>query len=147
MWRHDTLVMKVSKVGAWTVYWGRLFQSLTVLGKKLVLLCSVLQEYCLQHWSWPRLAQDRDWNCSSGLFALASLLMTVHIRRVDWRCCSRIGQLRFCSIPSTLDVLWYLWRTNHTACLCTASIRKMSFLVVGSQTELAYSRSGLTSDL
>ena len=47
MWRLDTILMKVSKVEAKTVSRGRLFQSLTVLGKKLVLPCSVLQEYCL----------------------------------------------------------------------------------------------------
>ena len=53
MWRLDTLLMKVLRVGARVVCQGRLFQSLTitVLGKKLVLLCSVLKEYCLEYCS------------------------------------------------------------------------------------------------
>ena len=82
-----------------------------------------------------------------GCVSLASLLETLYIidRRADSRHCSRVGQLRFCSISSTQDVLWYLRETNRASCVCTASVREIPFLVTGSQTVLAYSRSGLTS--
>ena len=44
------LVMKMSRVGAWTISQGKLFQSLTVLGKKLVLDCTKPLQFLGRNW-------------------------------------------------------------------------------------------------
>ena len=72
--RIDTLAMKMSREGAWTVSWGRAFQSFTVHGKK-ELPEIVWQVYC--NCRWVLLCPLLDLVVRLRLLTAASFLMTL----------------------------------------------------------------------
>ena len=102
---------------------GSAFQSLTVLGKKDILLFSVPQVIV-----WKAL----EWLCLVGLFCgvnLESLLMAtsplsilyIMQRRMSFLLFSRLRQFRVLNMSVTLEVLWCLWRIYLAALRWTIS--------------------------
>ena len=135
--------MKAPMEGAETVCGGRVFQSLTVLGKNELRRWSTRQgilpevEVWLRRALWGSFFKSGTLTAARPLLVLYSMSSPALLRR-----CSNEGQSSSCSICLTLAVFWGRFRANLAALRCTASSLSMSFCAAGSHTAHGYSWMG-----